>query len=206
MQLIQNLILLETEKNTQRYMNSVIESINASYNDWKLKKRRKNASNLVSSTVNRISKITPTVLEKLPDAIIMKLAWLLMRSMDCPSWEDVNSKSSIYKKLYPLIDKLEHIDVQTGTGGNLRQSIMTRLSAAIAYKDANANSPEVFVSYEPIIPSDYLKYLFLDKKPLKTVKMTALPLPANFESLIRILEINHEKAKEYIGSRKQNKS
>ena len=195
MELIQNLILVETEKNTQRYMSSVIEAINASYNDWKAKKRRKNATNLVSSTVNRISKITPSVLVKLPDAIIMKLSWLLMRCMDCPSWEDVNVRASTYKKLYPLIDKLQHISLQTGTNGTLREVIMTRLSATISYKDANGENPEIFVSYEPLIPGEYLKYLFLDKKPLKTVKMIALPLPASFESLIKILEINHDKAK-----------
>ena len=193
MDLLKNILIAETQKNTEREVRTSIELINKVYNDWKATGRRKNAIDLVSSSTNRISSISPSILPHIHDAGVMKLAFILMRCMDLASWKDISCKSRTYKRLFPLIDRLQHLDMQTGTGGTLRQVIMTRLSASLSYNDEDKLS--VFVAYEPTIPKSYLNYLFLNDLPKKTVRMHALPLPESFDTLVGVLEINHKKAK-----------
>ena len=120
-----------------------------------------------------------------------KLSVILMRCMDLPPWRPVGSKEKIYKKLYPLIKEMERSNPNTGTRANLREIIMTRLSAAIFHQDEAASA---FVAYEPLLPGQYLTHLHGSKKPEKTFRVTALTLPPDFESLVAILTTNHEKA------------
>ena len=114
-----------------------------------------------------------------------------MRCLDNPLWKPIENKEKIYKKLFPLIDKLQFESSNTGTKGSLKDVIMTRFSAAISYSEAKG---EVFVAYEPIIPKSYIKYLFGSSPPKKVFKVQSLNLPDSFESLINILKINQEKA------------
>jgi len=193
MELLQKILLTEQQKNTEREILYAVQIINKVYNDWKMTGRRKNAIDLVTSSVNRIAVLPPRILDMLYDSSIMKLVTIIMRCMDIPIWKDVETKKRIYDRLYPFIERVEHISPNTGTGGTLRQIIMTRLSAAIAHEDDN--TVPVFVAYEPKIPKDYIDFIFKDKKPAKCVRMQALPLPQNFESLVQILKINHDKAK-----------
>lgn len=204
MDLLQKMLLTEQQKNTEREVSFAVQIVNKVYAEWMKTGRRKNAIDLVASSVNRISVLSPDVLPHLYDSIIMKLCTIIMRCMDIPVWKDVNTKARFYKKLYPLIDKLEHINCNTGTDGTLRQIIMTRFSASIAYAD----DPEikVFVAYEPKIPKSYITFMFKDKRPQKCIRMQALPLPQDFQSLINILEINHEKAKSQSPSQDRTQS
>jgi hypothetical protein len=108
-----------------------------------------------------------------------------------PYWKDVTSKKAAYRKLYPYIQRLESLVPNTGTNGTLREIIMTRFSAAYGLQ---SRYPQVFVAYEPILPKEYLKFLFDDEKlPLKTYRMEALSLPDDFDDLMDIIRINHEK-------------
>ena len=102
-----------------------------------------------------------------------------------------NYKRYQAKKLIKLIKSLENYDPRVSTGGNVRDVIMTRLSASICY---NSENRDVFVSYEPKIPDSYLRYLFGKELPKRTYRMQSMPLPLEFESLIDILEINYQKA------------
>lgn len=190
--LFESIILAETQKAAQKEVDYSISVINKIYNEWKKTTRRINAVDLITTSANKISGINPEVIAHLHNPAKEKLAVIIMRCMDLPPWRPVGSKEKIYKKLQPLIEKLEKTNPNTGTGGSLREVIMTRLSAAIFHQDEDA---KVFVAYEPVIPSKYLKYLHGDKLPEKTYRMTALSLPSDFESLIDILTINHEKAK-----------
>lgn len=204
MDFLQKLILTEQQKNTEREVLYAVQIINKVYSDWKATGRRKNAIDLVASSVNRISRLSPELLPHLYDSIVMKLCTIIMRCMDIPVWKDIQTKKMVYKKLYPLIDKIEHVNLNTGTDGTLRQIIMTRLSAAIAHQD----DPEVkvFVTYEPRMPTSYLNFIFRDKSPHKCYRMQALPLPAEFDSLIEILNINHKKAKSQLSQQGQTRN
>jgi hypothetical protein len=204
MNLLKKILITEQQKNTEREILFAVQIINKVYAEWMKTGRRKNAIDLVASSVNRISVLSPDILPYLYDSVIIKLCIIIMRCMDIPIWKNVNSKARFYKKLYPLIDKLEHINCNTGTDGTLRQIIMTRLSAAIAYAD----DPDlkVFVAYEPKIPKSYISFIFKDKRPQKCYRMQALPLPQDFQSLISILEINHKKAKSELTSQDQIQS
>ncbi len=190
--LFESILLAETQKAAHKEVEYSITVINKIYNEWKKITRRINAVDLITTSANKIAGINPEVIDHLHGPAREKLAVILMRCMDLPPWRPVSSKEKIYKKLFPLIQKMERVNPNTGTGAALREIIMTRLSAAISHQDTTAS---VFVAYEPVIPAKYLKYLHGDKLPEKTYRMTALSLPEDFDSLVEILTINHDKAK-----------
>lgn len=190
MKLFQELILHESRKTAQKEIDHTIAVVNKIYNEWKKTGRRINAVDLITTSANKISTINPAVLPHVHEATRLKIATIIMRCMDIPVWKDPWSKEKLYKKLYPLLEVLQTYDPNTGSSGNLREVIMTRLSAALSHKYGNG----IFVAYEPTISASYLKYLFKDEEaPKKTYKMQALKLPPDFESLMNILEINQKK-------------
>lgn len=194
MELFKDLVLLETQRQAHREILYSIRAINDTYNEWKKrpKNRRKNAVNLITTSVNKITTIPPESIDYVNDDIKQRLAIIIMRCLSLPSWRDVNSKKSAYRKLYPYIAKLELVNPNTGTGGTLREIIMTRFSVGTK---GQSDYPEVFVAYEPVLPKEYLNYLFNDSThPTKTFKMQALALPPDFDDLLQLLKINHEKA------------
>lgn len=190
--LFQQMLLTESQKAAQKEIDYTITVVNKIYNEWKKVTRRINAVDLITTSANKIAALNPEAIDHVHETTKVKLTVILMRCMDVPPWRPISSKAKIYKKLFPLIQKMERNNAQTGTNGSLREIIMTRLSAAISHQDTTAS---VFVAYEPVIPAKYLKYLHGDKLPTKTFKMAALSLPEDFESLAEILTINHEKAK-----------
>ena len=119
-----------------------------------------------------------------------------MLCFDLPPWQNIETKKSIYKKLQPLLNKLNHQNVNTGTGGTLREIVQTRMSACLCDK----SEKKVFVAYEPRIPTSYLKYLFNSELPKKVYTMQALPFPDDFESFVERLKINQKKAESKINS------
>lgn len=176
MDLFKDLILLETQKQAHREILYAIRSINSTYNEWKKrgKNRRKNAVSLTATSVNKITTFPPESIDFVKQELKQKLAIIIMRCLSLPCWRDVNKLKSTYRKLYPYIKKIENIDPNTGTNGTLRQIIMTRLSAAVSNQ---SDSPEIFVAYEPVLPKDYLNFLFgKEAFPLKTYRMAALAL------------------------------
>lgn len=190
MDFLKQILIHESVKAGHKEVTHTINVVNSLYNEWKKIGRRKNAVDLVSTTGNKLATIDPAVISLVHEATRLKLATLLMKTMDIAVWKDPYSKEKMYKKLYPLIDALQTYDPNTGSSGNLREIIMTRLSAALAH----TNGDENFVAYEPTISNTYLKYLFKDEElPKKTYKMQALKLPADFESLMDTLEINQKK-------------
>lgn len=193
MDLFKDFILIETQKQAHREVLYAIRSINQTYNEWKKrgKNRRKNAVSLNATSVNKITTITPESLDFITEEMKQKLAIIIMRCLSLPYWRDVKSKRASYKKLYPYIEKLETLAPHTGTGGTLREIIMTRFSAAYGLQ---SRYPQVFVAYEPVLPKEYMNYLFdEEKKPLKTYRMEALSLPDEFDDLMDLIKINHEK-------------
>ena len=192
MELFKDLLLVESQKTAQKEIDYSISIVNKIYNEWKKSRgRRINAVDLITTSANKISTINPDVIPHVHEATREKLTVIIMRCLDIPPWKDPYSKEKIYNKLYPLVAKLETYDPNTGTKGNLREAIMTRLSSTLCHK----SKKKVFVAYEPTISDSYLDYMFShDTKPKKTYKMAALKLPADFESLMDILEINQEKA------------
>lgn len=201
--LFESIILAETQKAAHKEVEYSITVINKIYNEWKKITRRINAVDLITTSANKISGLNPEVIEHLHGPAKEKLAVILMRCMDIPPWRPVSSKEKIYKKLFPLIQKMERAVPNTGTGAALREVIMTRLSAAISHQDTTAS---VFVAYEPKISATYLKYLHGSKLPEKTFRMAALSLPEDFESLVEILTINHEKAKSKLDNKVTKKA
>lgn len=188
--MLKELLLAESVKASNKEIHHTITIVNKIYNEWKKMGRRVNAVDLITTSANKISTIDPSVLPLVHEATRLKIATILMKCMDLPAWKDVSTKEKLYKKLYPLIEKLQTYDPNTGTGGNLREIIMTRLSSSICRKGGN----RIFVAYEPTISNAYLKYMFKDEElPTKTYKMQALKLPADFESLLSTLEINQAK-------------
>lgn len=193
MDFFKQLLIHESVKASQKEIDHTINIVNKMYNEWKKIGRRKNAVDLVTTTANKIATIDPNVIPLVHEATRLKIATLLMKCMDMPVWKSPSNKEKIYKKLYPLIEVMQTYDPNTGSGGNLREIIMTRLSAAV-YHQSDAKE-KAFVAYEPKISASYLTYLFKDgEKPTKTYKMQALKLPGDFESLLNILNINQEKA------------
>lgn len=191
MEFFKAIILHESKKTAQKEIDHTIAVVNKIYNEWRKTGRRINAVDLVTTSANKIATIDPSVLPHVHEATRLKLATIIMRCMDIAVWKDPYTKEKLYKKLYPLIDVLQTYDPNTGSSGNLREVIMTRLSAALCHKDNN----KVFVAYEPTISQTYLKYLFKNEElPEKTYKMQSLKLPSDFESLMNTLEINLEKA------------
>lgn len=193
MELFKDLILLETQKQAYREVMYAIRSINQTYAEWNKrgKNRRKNAVNLATTSINKIATISPESLDYVAFDVKQTLAIIIMRCLSLPCWKAVESKKSAYRKLYPYISKLEKIVPNTGTNATLREIIMTRFSAAICIQ---SKYPQVFVAYEPILPKEYLRYLFGDEKfPKKTYRMEPLSLPADFDDFIGVIKINHEK-------------
>ena len=193
MNLFKDLLLVETQKQAHREVLYAIRSINQTYKEWKKrgKNRRKNAVSLNSTSINKIATISPESIDYINDEMKQKLAIIIMRCLSLPYWKDVKSKKSAYRKLYPYIQKLEKLVPNTGTNGTLREIIMTRFSAAYCQQSRH---PHVFVAYEPVLPRDYLLFLFDESVlPRKTYRMEALSMPEDFDDLMKIIKINHEK-------------
>lgn len=190
MDLFKSFVLLESQKAAIAELNNSIDVINKVYNEWKKIHRRVNSVDLITTSVNKILKISPNTIEKIHATGRLKLATIIMRCMDLPPWKDPETKKTIYKKLFNIIKKVENDSPNTGSGGTLREIIMTRLSACFYEKSKN----KVFVAYEPVISKNYQTYLFHTNLPKQTYKMTALPLPEDFDSLLDILKMNQEKA------------
>lgn len=192
MELYKAILLNESQRAAQKEIDYSISIVNKIYNEWKKSRgRRVNAVDLITTSANKISTINPDVVPYVHEATREKLTVIIMRCLDIPPWKDPYSKEKIYNKLYPLIAKLETNNPNTGTGGNLREAIMTRLSSTLCHK----SDSKVFVAYEPTVSDNYIKYMFShDAKPKKVYKMRSLKLPADFESLMDTLEINQEKA------------
>ncbi len=190
MEFFKSLLLLETQRVAAKETAHAITVINKIYNEFKRIKRRINAVDIVTTAVNKISNIDPSVVDHIHAAAKKKLTIIIMRCLDLPPWKPLSSKERIYKKLYPLLTKLQNEDPNTTTGANLRDVVMTRLSTAISNQTKDS---KIFVAYESKLPESYLRYLFGDKLPEKTYRMASLPLPEDFQSLIEILKINYEK-------------
>lgn len=191
MELIRNLLLLEHQKRAAAEIDHTITVISKCYNEWKKRKRRINSVDIVTTSVNKIGNINPVMVHYIHKAAKAKLVIIIMRCLDLPIWKGIDTKERIWKKLYPLIAKLQNERVNTGTNATLKDVIMTRLSAAISYEMTKS---EVFVAYEKSLPSDYIRFLFGSSPPTKTYRMQALTLPADFDSLVDILRINQNKA------------
>lgn len=192
MELFRTLLLNESEKAAKKEAEYAITAINDVYKEWKKVKRRINAVDIVTTSVNKVIKIHPSIIPYLHDTAKLKLSIILMRVMDLPVSKDVMTKKSIYKKIFPLLDSLQSYNPNTGSGGNLREVIMTRLSTSVTHEVDNENT--VFVAYEPTVTTAYITHLFGEKKPKRVYKMQTLSLPEDFDSLINILKINYEKA------------
>lgn len=196
MDFIKDLYLFETQRAADKEVEHTVQIVNKIYNEWKKVTRRTNAVDLVTTSANKLATLNPEAVARCYDATRLKLAVILMRCMDLPPWRSIDTKEKIYKKLYPLIKLLQSVDPNTGTGGNLRDVIATRLSAAISTQDKEQKKTErVFVAYEPKVPAQYIRYLFGEDKPVATYRMMTLSLPADFETFVDNLTLNHEKAK-----------
>jgi hypothetical protein len=182
---------METQKAANKEIDHTITIINKIYNEWKKVKRRINSVDIVTTSVNKISHIDPSMLDRIHAAAKAKLVIIIMRCLDTPVWKPLENKEKIYKKLYPILSKLQNEVVKSGTNGRLRDVIMTRMSANIAF---HLSRGELFVAYEPKLPSSYLRFIFGADVPAKTYRMQSLPLPPDFDTLINTLRINHEKA------------
>lgn len=190
--IFKDLVLIESQKQANREVGYAISTINEVYNEWKKTQRRRNAVNIVTTSVNKLSTIKPETVDHIHDTAKQKLAIIIMRCLDIPPWMDVDSKRVTYRRLYPLIDKVQGQNPATGTDGNLREVIMTRLSASVC---SNGDmGKETFVAYEPKITTRYLRFIFGDELPPNVCKMQTLPLPEDFDSLVNTLKINHKKA------------
>ena len=194
MELFKEFLIIETQKASAREVAFAIDAINDCYREWKKTKRRKNAVDIIMTCANKLSKIDPNVIPLIHEAGKLKLATVLMRCMDIPCWKTLDSKGVVYKKIYPLLNKMQDFVPNTGTGGTLRDIVMTRLSAAICAQDEDSPK-QVFVGYEPKIQQRYLRYIFGEERPEKTFKMQGLTLPDEYDRLVKILQINHDKAK-----------
>lgn len=193
MDLFKTILLDESQKQAHREILYAVRSINKTYNEWKkrIKNRRKNAVTLATTSINKVTTIPPESLDYVNDEMKQKLAIIIMRCLSLPPWKPITSKKSAYRKLYPYLQKLENLNPNTGTKGTLREIILTKFSASMCIQ---SKYPEVFVAYEPMLPKEYLKYLFGDEKfPRKTYRMESLPLPEDFDDLVEMLKINHEK-------------
>lgn len=191
--LFQEMLLAESQKSAMREVKHSIAVINKIYNEWKKTGRRKNAVDLVKTSANKIATIDPSIVDELHGPAKEKLCVIIMRCLDISPWKPVDSKEKVYKKLIGLVKKLETSNPNTGTGGTLREIIMTRLSAAVYHQDTAEK--KAFVAYEPALPKRYLQHLFGTELPSKTYRMKALSLPEDYETLIDTLKINHDKAK-----------
>lgn len=202
MKFFNELIIVESNISSEKEIAHVISVVNQIYAEWKKTGRRKNAVDIITTTANKLSNIDPNIIDKLHEATRVKIASLIVRCFDIPYWKPVSQKEKIFKKLLPLIQKMQSYDPKTDSGGNLKEVIFTRLSASVCFNSDNKN---VFVAYEPKIDATYLRYLFGKELPVKTYKMQPLMMPAEFESLIELLKINHDKAVAKFKSSEQTK-
>jgi hypothetical protein len=197
MDLFKTMLLQEHQKRAAAEVDNAVTVINKIYNEWKKRQRRINAVDIITTSANKIANINPTLVDHIHKAARAKLVIIIMRCLDLPVWKPIETKEKIYKKLYPLIKRLQNDVVNTGTNGKLRDVIMTRLSAAISHQTSQC---EVFVAYESKLPTSYIRFLFGSTPPEKTYRMQSLLLPADFDSLVDILKINQDKAiKRYSG-------
>lgn len=194
MQLLKEFTLSENQKKASEEIGLAIASINEIYNEWKKTQRRRNAVNIVTTSVNKLTTINPATLDHIHDTSKLKLATIIMRCMDVPPWMDVETKRITYRRLYPIIARMQAQSPNTGTGGLLRDVIMTRLSASITGCSEDEAEKNVFVAYEPAVSKKYLRYMFGDEMPQNVVKMSTLNLPEDFDTMVNILRINHKKA------------
>lgn len=197
MKFFKELNLIESSISAQKEATHVINMVNASYSEWKKIGRRKNAVDIITTTANKLSSIDPKVMDNVHETTRIKVASLILRCFDIPYWKSATEKEKIYNKLLPLIKRLESHDPQTDAGGNLKEAILTRLSASVCYNSENKN---VFVAYEPRVSGAYLRYLFGKEIPEKTYRMQVLSIPPSFDELLSTLTINHEKAIKRFGA------
>jgi len=195
MNFLKELQLFESEKAAQKEIQYSIDTVNELYNEWKKVKRRINAVNIVSTTANKLSTISPAIINRVHETTRLKAATLIMRCLDAPYWKPLSEKANVYKKLSPLLGALEDYDVRTGNGSTLKQAVLTRMGAAYSFQNRLEDGSIVFVAYDPKITPSYLKYLFgnEDKFVVQTYKMQILGMPQEFASLIDLIKINHEK-------------
>lgn len=190
MELFKNLLISESKKSSDAEVSDAISIINKVFADWNKIGRRKNAVDMITSSANRLARLDPNVIPLIHDAAKTKLALICIRCMDLPFWKSTVNRASVYKKIYPILEKVQNISPNTETGGNVREVIMTRLSASFCYETKS----KILVSYEPRVPLDYVKYLLGDYVVDRVVKSQSLPLPDDFSTLIDVLKINQEKA------------
>lgn len=203
MELIKDLTLMESQRRADLEVGYAIDAINDVYNEWKKRQRRRNAANIVTTSINKLTTIDPATVDHVHDAAKTKMAVVIMRCMDIPPWMDVENKRITYRRLFPIINKLQRISPNTGTGGSLSDVITTRLSAAISHAAEDPKEQNVFVAYEPQINRKYMRYIFGDEQPEHVAKMQTLSLPEDFDTLINIIKINHRKACEKYNGKKE---
>ena len=194
MDLFKQLTLMESQKQADAQISYAIDSINEVYKEWKKTKRRRNAVNIVTTSVNKLSTIDPDVVDHIHETAKTKLATIIMRCLDVPPWIDPETKRVTYRRLYPLLDKVQGVDPNTGTGGKLRDIVMSRFSAAHSHRCEDLNEKNVFVAYEPTVSRRYLRYIFGEEMPENVCRMQTLTLPEDFDTLLNTLKINHGKA------------
>ena len=185
---------MESQKRAALEVSYAIDSINEVYKEWKKTKRRRNAVSIVSTSINKLCTIDPSVIDHIHDTAKVKLATIIMRCLDVPPWMDVETKRIAYRRLYPILNKVQGQNPNTGTDGTLREIIMSRLSASISTAAKTETDQNVYVAYEPKLTKKYLRFIFGDKIPENVCKMQSLTLPEDFDTLLNTLKINHEKA------------
>jgi len=207
MELIQTLTLLENQKKASQIIGDAIFDINEVYKEWKKRERRRNAAKIITTSVNKLKPLSDNspVVDHIHDAAKTKLAVIIMRCLDLPPWMEVETKRTIYNKLFNLLDKVETVSPNTDTGGNLREIICTRFSASITNSSATKEEQNVFVAYEPKVTKRYLKQIFGNEAPEHVVKMQTLAMPEDFDTLVNIITINHKKACDKYITKNNNK-
>jgi len=194
MDLLKDFYLIESEKAAIKEARHAINTVNSLYNEWKKVKRRVNAVDIVTTTANKLGNISPATIPNVHEATRFKIATLCMRCLDIPPWKPLHERERTFKKLIPIISSLQNYNVKTGTGGTLREVIMTRISAAYCYQNPTEGGEVIFVCYEPKASKKYVQYLFGEKIPDKIYKLGMLNIPENFQTLMDTIKINHEKA------------
>jgi hypothetical protein len=198
MSLLEQVLLFETEKRSKKELEYTVSLINKTYNEWRKVGRRINAVDIITTTVNRIVKMDPASINFLNEEMKTKMAIIIMRCMDNPYWKPVENKAKLYEKLFPIMKPLENFKLNTGTDGTLKQIIMTRLSANLSMQHPT-NKGKIMVCYEPSMPKTYSRYLLGDHTPDKIYKMQPMMLPGDFDTLVKILKIDLEKAEKKFG-------
>ena len=194
MELFKQLNLIESQKRSDEAIGYAIDSINEIYREWKKTKRRRNAVNIVTTSINKLSTIDPDTVDRIHETGQQKLATIIMRCLDIPPWIDPDTKRIAYRRLYPILNKVQGVDPNTGTGGKLRDIVMSRFSAAVSNRSEDLEEKNVFVAYEPTVSKRYLRHIFGEEMPTNICKMQTLSLPEDFDTLLNTLKINHGKA------------